>query len=141
MTGGKREPLKKIVRQEHEAKPFGRSFHVLECGHKVRAYADEKPKRRRCPECPKVKPQSRQGKCIKCKVRFVWHGRGMTVSRARCPRCGLALYATTYLLDYPAVEMAAGGPDGERPLTKAEVFSKWPDWPNASPAMKWQGLR
>lgn len=44
----------------------------------------------------------RQGKCVKCKVRWVWRGgHKVELSSAHCPRCGTALQRTTHLSTWP----------------------------------------
>lgn len=45
-------------------------------------------------------PEPRQGKCVGCKVRWVWKGKPL-VRDAACGVCGSPLEQTTYRLKYP----------------------------------------
>lgn len=44
---------------------------------------------------------AQQGKCMKCKVRWVWK-KNVKISLARCPVCGLNLRTTNWHLKWPA---------------------------------------
>ena len=46
-----------------------------------------------------------QGKCEKCRVRYVWPRGRMKVSKAYCPLCGDKLKATTHVLGWPVEEI------------------------------------
>lgn len=47
-----------------------------------------------------MKP-TRQGKCPKCWIRFVWpHKKGRELKKAFCPECGNKLEQTTHLSHY-----------------------------------------
>ena len=43
-----------------------------------------------------------QGKCVTCRVRYVWQGRPL-LRAARCPRCLYLLAQTTHILKWPVV--------------------------------------
>lgn len=47
--------------------------------------------------------RTRQGKCTKCRVRWVWPDKRTEprVREAHCPECGTKLKATTHLLNWP----------------------------------------
>lgn len=49
---------------------------------------------------------AKQGKCIFCKVRYVWNIE-VPLKQARCPRCKQRLQSTTHLQQWPIVRLTA----------------------------------
>jgi len=47
--------------------------------------------------------QQTQGKCVTCRVRYVWRGRPL-LRAARCPQCKYLLAQTTKFLKWPVRE-------------------------------------
>ena len=59
-----------------------------------------------------------QGKCLKCRVHYVWKRGRILVKEAFCPLCGDKLRATTRVSRWPREEIP-------RPLTRVEVWQKF----------------
>jgi DNA-directed RNA polymerase subunit RPC12/RpoP len=45
----------------------------------------------------------KQGKCIKCKVRYIWEREIPSKLILTCPTCRYRLQATTHLLKWPII--------------------------------------
>ena len=64
-----------------------------------------------------------QGKCGRCKVRWVWQGARTQRQGVRCPCCGGPIEQTTHFLQWPR-RLATRQQIGGRPVYTPHCFGK-----------------